>query len=306
MNNRKSRQAVDLAFEHQVQRVPVEMLQTLYSVTASTKAAIKYQQIEASIAEIGLVEPIAIARDRSNKDHFIVLDGHIRLEILKARGAKDVDCLISTDDEAFTYNKRISRLVPIQEHKMIAKAIARGVSEDRIARALNININTLRGKKRLLDGICEEATSLLSDKPAAQSVFVFLKKMKTMRQIEAAELMVTMNNYTVNYARSLLAATPDVLLRNAGKAKVVKGVSSQQVALQQVALMERESTNLQQELKLVEKTYGTDHLDLVVARGYVSQLIKNKRILRFLDQNYSEYAGELRRILIQAQDCDKA
>jgi len=31
--------------------------------------------------------------------------------------------LISTDDEAFTYNKRISRLSAVQEHRMIAKAI---------------------------------------------------------------------------------------------------------------------------------------------------------------------------------------
>jgi len=255
------------------------------------KAAKKYRQIEVSISEVGLVEPIVIARDPSTEGRFIVLDGHVRLEILKEQGAKDVDCLISTDDEAFTYNKRISRLVPIQEHKMIAKAIARGVPEDRIARSLNINVKTLRSKRRLLDGICEEVASLLSDKPAAQSVFVFLKKMKTMRQIEAAELMVTMNNYTVNYARSLFAATPDALLRDLAKPKVVKGVSSQQVAL-----MERESVNLQQQLKHVEKTYGTDHLDLVVARGYVAKLIDNIRIMRFLDQNYSEFADELRRI----------
>jgi len=60
--------------------------------------------------------------------------------------------------------------------------------------------------------------------------------------------------------------------------------------------MERESVNLQQQLKHVEKTYGTDHLDLVVARGYVAKLIDNIRIMRFLDQNYSEFADELRRI----------
>jgi hypothetical protein len=35
---------------------------------------------------------------------------------------------VSTDDEAFTYNKRISRIAPIQEHRMILKAIERGVS----------------------------------------------------------------------------------------------------------------------------------------------------------------------------------
>ena len=63
-----------------------------------------------------------------------------------------------------------------------------------------------------------------------------------------------------------------------------------------MALMMRESANLQQELKLVKKTCGTDHLDLVLARGYVSNLLGNARISRYLNQEYADYAGELRRI----------
>ncbi len=44
------------------------------------------------------------------------------------------------------YNKHISRLATVQEHRMITKAIERGVSEKRIAKALNIRIETLRPK----------------------------------------------------------------------------------------------------------------------------------------------------------------
>ena len=32
-------------------------------------------------------------------------------------GETEVTCLISTDDEAFTYNKRVNRLAIIQEHE---------------------------------------------------------------------------------------------------------------------------------------------------------------------------------------------
>ena len=49
-------------------------------------------------------------------------------------------CLVSTDDEAFTYNKRVNRIAIIQEHRMILKAIERGVPEERIAKALNIDV----------------------------------------------------------------------------------------------------------------------------------------------------------------------
>jgi len=112
-----------------------------------------------------------------------------------------------------------------------------------------------------------------------------------MRQIEAAMLMVTMNKFTVNYARSLLAATPANQLKDPQKSKAVKGISQQQLEL-----MERESANLERELRLVEDTYGTNHLDLVLARGYVSKLITNLRITRYLEMYHPEFLPEFEKI----------
>jgi hypothetical protein len=221
----------------------------------------------------------------------MLLDGHVRHAILADLGEHDAPCQVSTDDEAFTYNKRISRLAPIQEHKMILKALERGVREERLARALNINVKSLQDKKRLLDGVCPEAAELLKDKQVSLTCFRVLKKMKPMRQIEAAELMVAMNKYTINYARSLLIATPSGELVDRENPKVVKGISPQQLER-----MERESANLGRELRLVEDTYGTDHLDLVLARGYVSRLISNARITRYLEMYHAELLPEFERI----------
>ena len=61
-------------------------------------------------------------------------------------GLEEVTCLISTDDEAFSYNKRVSRLAIIQEHKMILKALERGVPEERLAEALNVNLANIKRK----------------------------------------------------------------------------------------------------------------------------------------------------------------
>ena len=171
------------------------------------------------------------------------------------------------------------------------KALERGVPEERLARALNVNVKSLQDKKRLLDGICPEAAELLKDKQVALTGFQILKKMKPMRQIEAAELMVTMNKSTVNYARSLLAATPASRLKDPEKPKAVKGISRQQLEL-----MERESANLERELRLVEDTYGSDHLDLVLARGYVSKLITNARVTRYLEMYHPEFLPEFEKI----------
>ena len=56
----------------------------------------------------------------------LILDGHLRILALKDLNVDGVVCLLSTDDEAFTYNKRVNRLATVQEHKMILKAIETG------------------------------------------------------------------------------------------------------------------------------------------------------------------------------------
>ncbi len=98
-----------------------------------------------------------VARDPQTPGVYLLLDGHLRVEVLKDMGKTEVECLVSTDDEAFTYNKRVSRLAAVQERNMILKAIERGVSQDKIARALDINVQSVQRKVRMLDGICDEA-----------------------------------------------------------------------------------------------------------------------------------------------------
>ena len=115
--------------------------------------------------------------------------------------------VVSTDDEAFTYNKRISRLSSVQEHKMIRRAIERGVPEEKIAKALDVNPESIRRKVRMLNGICDETVAILKDKSCPMAVFEILRKMNPLRQIEAAELLVNANNYSVAYASAILPTT---------------------------------------------------------------------------------------------------
>ncbi len=291
MKRKKRSKSVDLAFKQELVQVALDCICPLYAVQKETKETVKYAQVAASVREVGLIKPLVVTPDKSDPDNYMLLDGHLRHAVLLDMGKKHALCQVSTDDEAFTYNKRISRLATIQEHKMILMALKRGVPEERLARALNINIKTLQEKRRLLDGICPEAAELLKDKQVTMTSFRILKKMKPLRQIEAAELMVTMNKYTVNYARSLLAATPDSQLVNPEKSKAAKGVSRHQLEL-----MERESANLERELRLVKDTYGADHLDLVLARGYVSKLIRNTRITRYIEMHHAEFLPEFEKI----------
>lgn len=281
---------VRLGFEETTVRVPLDAIMPLREITTAVRKSVKYGQIAASIAEVGIIEPPAVARDVVDRERFHLLDGHLRVEILREHGETEVVCLIAIDDEAFTYNKRISRMATIQEHRMILNAVKKGVSEERLARALNVNIQNIRMKRNLLVGICPEVADLLRDKHVPLNVFTELRFLKPVRQIEAAQAMITMNRYSIAYAKSLVAATPaDQLVE--GKERRQRGLSEEQIAT-----MQRESENLDRELKHIEQGYGSDHLDLVLATGYVGSLLGNARIVRHLARHHADILAEFQKI----------
>ena len=86
---------------------------------------------------------------------------------------------------------------------MIVKALQSGVSEEKLANALNLNLRTLKNKTILLEGICSDAIELLKDKPVPEPVFRILKKMKASRLIAVAQLMNDQNRFSSPYAQAL-------------------------------------------------------------------------------------------------------
>ena len=167
-----------LAFEPRTLRLKVSDLVPVRIIKEHAKLK-RYATILSSIKEVGVIEPIVVYPLSRNSGKFLILDGHLRCEVLKELGMPETDCIVSTQEESFTYNARVNRLAPIQEHRMILTAIQKGVSEERLARALNVNIASIRSRKRLLEGICPEAANLLRDQHVAFATFAELRKLTT-------------------------------------------------------------------------------------------------------------------------------
>jgi len=280
---------IQMAFESQGLVLAITDILPLKQIKPSIRSSEKYHQVLASVREVGIIEPLIVFPQKENT--YLLLDGHIRLEVLKQICETHARCLISTDDETYTYNKRVSRMATIQEHEMILKATRSGVSEERIAKVLRVDVASIRQKRDLLNGICKEAAEILKTKHVSLGVFAVLKKMKPMRQIEVAELLVTTGNFSVPYAKALLAATQREQLIEPDKHKDIKGLTPEQVAK-----MEKEMESLQGELKLIEDSHGSQVLNLVLARSYISKLFENSRITRYLGQHHPDIFRELQTI----------
>ncbi|HWV53487.1 plasmid partitioning protein RepB C-terminal domain-containing protein [Pseudorhodoplanes sp.] len=281
---------VKLSFEDETRRIPLSDLIALKTLRAGVKESKKYAQILSSVRAIGLVEAPVVTPNPSDVGRYFLLDGQLRVEALRDLGATEVECIISTDDESYTYNKRINRLAAIQEHRMIRRAIERGAPEDKIAEALGLEVASIHRRSRMLNGICREAIEILKDAPCPIAVFDILRRMSSIRQIEVAEFMIGQNNFTVVLAKAALAATPESQLVKV-PAKRPASVSSEQIAR-----MERELASLQMQVKSVEDRYGVDNLHLTVARAYIRTLLGNDRVARWISQHRPEYLNELQAI----------
>lgn len=237
---------VQAAFEKQIVVLPLNIIVPQRTITKSQRECDFYRQITASLKHIGLVEPLVVYPRAPGE--YLLLEGHIRLEILKSLGVAQATCLLSTDDEAYTYNRHVNQIPPIAQHYMLLGALKNGLTEERIAMALDLSIDSIRSKRDMLNGICPEAVQILLEKSVSAHVFAILKKMKPIRQIEAAEHMVAGGTYTVPFAKALLAVTRPEMLEEPPSAKL------QATSEAARAMLEEENEFLLRDLKSVEES----------------------------------------------------
>ena len=278
------------AFEFEGISLRLEKLLPTRATTEKLRESTKFRALVASIREVGIVEPISVYPQKGGK--YLLLDGHARVEALRELGIAEAPCLVATSDDCYTYNKKVNRIAPIQANRMILKAMDAGVPEERIAKALNLAVQTVRNNRQLLQGICSEVVEMLRDKQVAQETFSLLKRVKPLRQIEMAEVMVAAGNYSATYARALVMTTPKEQLIHPESAKKIPGIQPEDLAR-----IEHEMRVQEKDFRMLDETYNEHVMALTIARGYLRPLLDNNRVVRFLSQNNREFLAEFQRIV---------
>ena len=277
-----------LGFDLQTYQVPLEQLLPSKKVVDGVMVTRKYKQIVSSIAEVGLIEPLSVIQPDPEKPEYLLLDGHIRALALKNLGIDVAPCLFAKDDETYTYNHRINRLSTIQEHLMIRRAIERGVSKERLAKAFDVNTNSITRRVNLLKGICQEAIDLLQDKQFPPDLTRVLRNMKPARQVEAIELMLASSGITMTHAEALLKATPPDQRTDTSPSTRPKAPP-----LEQIVKLEKEMNQVHSQYKDAENSYGSELLNLVVAKGYLNKLLANTSVKSYVERNEPEILSHL-------------
>jgi len=279
---------IETGFEAKGRIVPLTHIVFEKTITPKIRASQKYRQIAATIRQAGIVEPVIVFPMEDRPDYYRMVDGHLRVDVLLAIGATETFCLIAKDDESFTYNHKVSRLSPIQEHMMILKAIDFGVSEEEIAKTLDVDVGHIRLKRDLMNGICPEAVALMRDHPFNLPVIRIIRKMKPTKQIATVTHMTALCNFTEKLATHLYITTPADLLVDSKKPRYLADFSHESLAKMRESI---ESSRFQQED--IREKLGIISINLNRASSHYNKWLTNPRILRHLKKYHPESLNEL-------------
>lgn len=263
------------SFDDETLIVPLEKILPTRLIDSETLNSIKFHSILSSVKELGIIEPIAVYPEKNGM--YILLDGHLRFEALKMLDAKEAICLISTDDEGFTYNRQINRLSSIQEYRMIVSAVNKGIPIEKIASVLNVNVEAIRRKLNMLDNIAPEVIVMLKNHMVTQNIFIVLRKMKPARQIEVVQLMINAGRVSKTYADIMLAGTKPEMLVDKKEPQKNKKLNPEQISK-----LQQEIEQLQENYAYAKDNVGDIMLTLVVTKGYVKKLLDNIAIKQYM------------------------
>ena len=281
-----------IAFERKIVLIPLTNLLPVRLVENVEKTVRRFASILSSIQEVGVIEPLVVYPNRGTKGTYLINDGNLRYHALKKLGAKEVSCIIADRDECYTYNTRICRMSPIQEHRMVAKAVEKGVPLERLATTLNLSVKYVRDTLNLLQGLHPEAVEILESHHMSHKAISAFKRVTSTRQIEMAEMMVSANDFSGPYAEAILSATPDNMLLEKRSSRKMPSISKEEEAR-----LREEMRNLEADFKTVDENYGDNFLKLTTARGYLKSLLGNAKVVRWLTQHQTEIATQFETIV---------
>lgn len=252
----------------------------------------EYDRIVASIKAVGLIEPLVIYPEG---EEYVILDGAQCYRALVDLGVEVVPCILGRQREAFTSNRMVNRVSPIQEHRMIEKSLGE-VDEDAIAAALGISGVGHRLKKSLLKQLHTDVASAFDEGKINRVCAREFTHVKPHRQKEILQAMDSYRDYSTTFAKTLVVKTPPHQRENRGRKHNPWDKSAQKKndLLKRLAEAEQRHDFYSQ----LYKQYTVDLLRLAI---YARTLVTNQRLREYLDQHHPQIVERFESVIADAR-----
>jgi ParB family transcriptional regulator, chromosome partitioning protein len=233
-----------------------------------------FQRLVASIRAVGLIQPLCVYKEGED---YVILDGYLRYLALKELGIQVAPCLIYKTKEAYSFDKMVNPLSPIQENRMIRKALE-VMDEKTIAKALGMASLRDRRNRTLLSRLAPELAKEFDAGRITASCGQHLTFVKPERQVEILKEMVKAGDFTPAFARAMVVHTPVRLRERLGPKR--KSPWSHEATKQQ--LVDR-FVEVQQRFDFFSRLYHHYVMDLLKLCIYARKLLINEKVRAVLD-----------------------
>ncbi|MCE7974791.1 MAG: hypothetical protein DYG92_10805 [Leptolyngbya sp. PLA1] len=270
--------------------VPVIQLRPLRERKVSKR---EYDRILASIKSVGLIEPLIVFPENGD---YLILDGVQRYRALVELGVVTAPCIMGAQREAFTSNRMVNRVSPVQEHRMIERALGE-VDEDAIAAALGVSGLDHRLKKTLLKQLHADVTAAYDAGKITRACAREFTHVKPQRQKEILRTMESYKDYSTSFARTMVVKTPMAQRESRGRKHNPwdKRAQRKNDLLKKLADAEQKHDFYSQ----LYKQYTIDLLRLAI---YARSLLTNTRLREYLQKHHADIVARFEAIIADARE----
>ena len=202
--------------------------------------------------------------------------------------------MVKEGRDSYTFNAMRNELSPLQESRMLKRAISQGVDEKDLAAVLNVRVDRIRQTRDLIKNLIPKAQELLESNVIFRSTAEQLKRVTEERQHEILEKMKELNNYNSSYAKVLVMKSPDELMRNPGARKAKNSESSKN-------RLYTEIKKGSEEIDFYSQRYKHDMKELMKQVVFFRTLLEREAASEYLSQNYPQMVKEVQKILARLE-----
>ncbi|MGD0091466.1 MAG: ParB N-terminal domain-containing protein [Planctomycetota bacterium] len=269
--------------------IPLTRLRPLRDRKVSKR---EYDRILASIRAVGLIEPLVVYPEGSD---YVILDGVQCYRALLELGVEVAPCILGKQREAFTGNRMVNRVSPVQEHRMIEKSLGE-VDEASIAAALGIASLAHRRKKTLLKQLHSDVAAALDHGKISRACAREFTHVKPLRQKEILDAMEGYKDYSIAFAQTLVVKTPPQQ-REAHRRKN----NPWDKTTQRKNDLLKKLADAKQKHGFYSRLYNQYTIDLLRLAIYARSLLTNTRVREYLDLHHPDVVTRFEAVIADAR-----
>lgn len=252
----------------------------------------EFDRILASIKAVGLIEPLVVYPDNGD---YVILDGVQCYRAMLEMGVEMAPCIIGKQREAFTGNRMVNRVSPVQENRMIEKSLAE-VDEASIAAALGISGLAHRLRKTLFKQLHPGVATAFDQGKINRACAKEFTHVKLPRQKEILDLMEGHKDYSTAFVRTLVVKTP-AQQRETHRHKN----NPWDKTTQRKNDLLKKLADAEQKHDFYSRLYKQYTIDLLRLAIYARSLLTNTRLREYLNQHHPDVVTRFEAVIVDAR-----